>query len=243
LITLVRPVGLDRREHRPDARQQPGQGRGRVTSGDEKSLAGDQRHDGEQAVQAFGGPMLTAVGAEGGRGNVVLGVVDGGRKQRGRGQRPGFLDQPARHPAEEVGGPAGSPADEAGRGEQVRKARAGTVHGDDLPLRHERQIRPGSGQPVDRGSGRAVVKTAIRQDAASWMTVAGGHVYRILRDRAQGGRGGASHGAHGPLSLAQDLGKDTVADRCLMGQPAGRDGAAEVSAQVPQDRALRLVAP
>jgi hypothetical protein len=243
LRSLVRPVGLDRREDRADARQQAGQGRGRVAAGDEQGLAGDQRQDGEQAVQAFGGPVLAAVGAEGRRGDVVLGVVDGGRQQRGRGQRPGLLDQPGRHPAEQVGGPAGSPADEAGWGEQVRKARASAVHGDDLPLRHERQVRPGRGQPVHRGGGRAVVEAAVGQHAARWMAVAGGHVDRVLRDRAEGSRGRADHGAHGPLSLAQDLGEDAVADRRLMSQPAGRDGAAEVTAQVPQDRTLRLVAP
>jgi len=49
------------------------------------------------AVEAFGGPVLAAVGAEGGRGDVVLGVVDGGRGSRGgRGQRPGLFDQPGR---------------------------------------------------------------------------------------------------------------------------------------------------
>ena len=71
--------------------------------------------------EAFGGPVLAAVGAEGGRGDVVLGVVDGGGQQGGRGQRPGFFDQPGRYPAEQIGGPTGGPGDEAGRGEQVRK--------------------------------------------------------------------------------------------------------------------------
>src|SRR5579859_6112915 len=66
-------------------------------------------------------PVLTAVGAEGGCGDVVLGVVDGGGQQGGRGQRPGFFDQPGRYPAEQIGGSAGGPGDEAGRGEQVRK--------------------------------------------------------------------------------------------------------------------------
>src|SRR5437588_789234 len=98
-----------------------GQGWCRVTAGDGQCLAADQGQDGQDTVEAFGGPVLAAVGAEGGRGDVVLGVVDGGGQQGGRGQRPGFFDQPGRYPAEQVGGAAGGSGDEAGRGEQVRK--------------------------------------------------------------------------------------------------------------------------
>ena len=64
-----------------------------MAAGDGQCLAGDQGQDGEDAVEAFGGPVLAAVGAEGGRGDVVLGVVDGGGQQGGRGQRPGFFEE------------------------------------------------------------------------------------------------------------------------------------------------------
>src|SRR4029077_11072745 len=121
LGSLAFPFRLDGREHGPDAVQQSGQGWCRVAAGDGQCLAGDQGQDGKDAVEAFGGPVLAAGGGEGGRGDVVLGVVDGGGQQGGRGQRPGFFDQPGRSPAEQVGGAAGGPGDEAGRGEQVRK--------------------------------------------------------------------------------------------------------------------------
>src|SRR4249919_1165754 len=147
-----------------------------MAAGDGQCLAGDQGQDSEDAVEALGGPVLAAVGAEGGCGDVVLGVVDGGGQQGGRGQRPGFFDQPGRYPAEQVGGPAGGPGDEAGRGEQVRKPRGGAVHGGDLALRHQGQVGPGGGQPVDGGGGRAVVESACRKDAAEGMALAGGQV-------------------------------------------------------------------
>src|ERR1700750_3210863 len=80
-----------------------------MAAGDGQCLAADQGQDSQDAVEAFGGAVLTAVGAEGSRGDVVLGVVDGGGQQGGRGQRPGFFDQPGRYPAEQICGPTRGP--------------------------------------------------------------------------------------------------------------------------------------
>ena len=52
-----------------------------------------------------------------------------------------------------------------------------------------------------------------------------------------------SHRLHGALGLTQDLGKDAVADRRLVRKPAGCDRAAQMAAQVMQDRAFCLIAP
>src|SRR5258708_23826778 len=86
------------------------------------------------------------------------------------------------------------------------------------------------------------MEAAGRQDAAGRVTVGGGQVYRVLRDRAQGGRGGVNHRPHGALSLAQDLGEDAVADRRLAGQTTRYGRAVQMAAQVTQDRTFCLVA-
>ena len=52
------------------------------------------------------------------------------------------------------------------------------------------------------------------------MALAGGQVHRVLGDRTQGRGSGVSHRLHGALGLTQDLGKDAVADRRLVGEPA-----------------------
>jgi len=49
------------------------------------------------------------------------------------------------------------------------------------------------------------------------------------------------HRLDAALGLAEDLPDDAVADRRLMAQPPGRVGAAQVAAQPPQHRAVRLV--
>ena len=117
------------------------------------------------------------------------------------------------------------------------------MHGGDLALRHQGQVGPRCGQPVDGGGGRAVVEAACRQDAAVGMAVTGGQVHRVLGDRAEGCGSGVSHRLDGALGLTQDLGKDAVADRRLVGQPACRDRAAQMAAQVLQDCAFCLIAP
>lgn len=94
------------------------------------------------------------------------------------------------------------------------------MHDSDLALRHQGQVGPGSGKPVYGGGGRAVVEAARREDAAEGMAVAGGQVHRVLSDRTEGCGSGVSHRLHGALGLTQDLGKDAVADRRLVGQPA-----------------------
>jgi hypothetical protein len=52
------------------------------------------------------------------------------------------------------------------------------------------------------------------------MALAGGQVHRVLGDRTEGCGSGVSHRLYGALGLTQDLGKDAVAERRLVGQPA-----------------------
>ena len=75
------------------------------------------------------------------------------------------------------------------------------------------------------------------------MALAGGQVNRVLGDRAEGCGSGVSRRLDGPLGLTQDLGKDAVADRRLVGKPACRDRAAQMPAQALQDCAFCLIAP
>ena len=115
------------------------------------------------------------------------------------------------------------------------------MHGGHLALRHQGQVRPGGGQPVDCGAGRPVVESAGRKHAAGRVTGTGRQVHRVLGDRAQGRRGGVQHRLGTALGLAENLPDDAVADRRLMGQPPGRLRTAQVAAQAPQHGAVRLV--